>query len=335
MHRVPYSKPALSYVDQIQQLKDRGLQIEDEQKALHILENISYYRLGAYWYPMLSEPKSSHRFKPNSSFNQVFKLYCFDRELRKLISGELEKIEVSVRAKMIYILSQSHGPFWFNKHLIFINKRKLNISVRKLRDEKNRSDEEFIKAFQKKYSDPLPPSWMILEISSFGNLSNFFKNLKPGRDKRNIANYFGLDDSTFESWLHSFTYVRNVCAHHSRFWNKRMSIQPQIPHSPSRPFITITSLPNPNPSGRPWRINDRTYFILSMIIYLLGVINPKHTFKKRLDKLLHKYPMIDKKAMGFPVGWENEPIWSATARSIFQRLIASVQQWLKRHGVKS
>ena len=157
---------------------------------------------------------------------------------------------------MIYILAHSHSPFWFSKPSIFLNRRKQHLSIRKLKKEADRSDEEFIKSFKRKYADPLPPSWMILEISSFGNLSNLYKNLNPGRDKRNIAHYFGLDDSTFESWLHSFTYVRNVCAHHSRFWNKRMSIQPRIPTSPYHPFVSITHLPSPRPGGSTWRIND-------------------------------------------------------------------------------
>ena len=315
MHKVPYKKSALTFVEQLRQLQRRGLKVENEGKALHILQNISYYRLSAYWFPMLSTPKSAHIFKPNASFDKAFKLYCFDRELRQLISGELEKIEIAVRTKMVYMLAHSHGPFWFNKSSIFLNKRKQDLSILKLRKEANRSDEEFIKSFNRKYSDPLPPSWMILEISSFGNLSNLYKNLKPGRDKRNIAHYFGLDDSTFESWLHGFNYVRNVCAHHSRFWNKRMSIQPRIPNSPFYPFVHITHLPSPHPEGGKWRINDRAYFILSMITYLLNVINPKHTFRNRLNALFKKFPMVDKKAMGFPTGWEKEPVWNGELTS--------------------
>ena len=78
MPRIPYHKLALTYAQQIQQLKDRGLIIENDSKAEHLLENLSYYRLSAYWYPLLSDPKSAHQFKPNSSFNRSFKLYCFD-----------------------------------------------------------------------------------------------------------------------------------------------------------------------------------------------------------------------------------------------------------------
>lgn len=309
MPRIPYNKPALTYTQQLQQLKNRGLIVENDNKALHLLENLSYYRLSAYWYPMLANPKTAHRFKPNSSFNRSFKLYCFDREFRKLISSEIEKIEISIRAKMIYVLSHSHGAFWFLDNTLFTNRKSLSRSISKLRSERDRSDEEFIKAFNRKYSDPLPPSWMILEISSLGNLSSIYKNLNPIRAKRDIANYYGLDDSTFESWIHTLTYVRNVCAHHSRLWNKRMSIQPQIPLTPANDFILIHSLPNPNSTGRPWRINDRSYFVLSMILYLLNTINPNHTFKNKLNKLFKKHPYVDKKALGFPENWENEPIW--------------------------
>ncbi len=158
MPKVRYNKPALTYEEQLQQLKNRGLRIENDQKALHLLENISYYRLSAYWYPMLAYPKSAHTFKQNSSFDESFKLYCFDRELRKLVVGELEKIEVSVRAKMSYILAHRHGPFWYENKDLFKDQDKLANTIQKLKQEQLRSDEEFIKAFRKKYANPYPPS---------------------------------------------------------------------------------------------------------------------------------------------------------------------------------
>jgi len=50
MSKVSYTKPALTYAEQIQQLIARGLAIPDENKATHLLEMISYYRLSGYWY---------------------------------------------------------------------------------------------------------------------------------------------------------------------------------------------------------------------------------------------------------------------------------------------
>jgi len=46
-------------------------------------------------------------------------MYCFDRGLRKLVTAELEKIEVAIRAKMIYILSHQYGPFWYSAPNLF------------------------------------------------------------------------------------------------------------------------------------------------------------------------------------------------------------------------
>ena len=177
MPRVLYTKSALNYADQLQQLKNRGLFIENDAKALHLLENISYYRLSGYLHPMLASPKSAHNFKPGSTFNNGFKLYCYDRELRKIILSELEKIEVAVRAKMIYILSHRHGAFWYTNPAIFKDSGKFGTTLSKIDVEYNRSDEIFISEFKKKYNNPMPPSWMMLEITSFGSLSMLYQNL--------------------------------------------------------------------------------------------------------------------------------------------------------------
>lgn len=310
MPGVPYSKPAISYQEQLQQLKDRGLIIENDPKCLSLLENISYYRLSGYWYPMLELPKSHHIFKPNSFFNSAFNLYCFDRELRKLISSELEKIEIAIRAKMIYILSHSNGAFWFNDPSLFSDKVKWNNTINKLTQEYNRSHEEFIVAFKRNYNDPMPPSWIILEISSFGTLSSLFQNLKRGYSKRSIARYFGLDESTFESWIHGIAYIRNICAHHSRLWNKSLRISPAMPNNPSNQWLSVLSVTNSN-TGAVTFINNRTYYILSMIIYFSQIINPTNKLKSKFFALLKKYPNVDPTAMGFTPNWKNEVIWTS------------------------
>lgn len=298
MSRIEYNKPPLSYQQQIEQLKSRGLQIKNTDKAIHLLENISYYRLSGYWYPLLAD-KKNHIFKPESTIESAFNLYCFDRELRQLVLAEIEKIEVAVRAKISYVLSHQHGPFWFQNQSIFSDPIKHAETITKIDLEYHRSDEEFIRAFKNKYSNKLPPSWMMTEITSFGSMSQLYKNLKPGREKRDIANHFGLADSVFMTWLHSIVYLRNVCAHHTRLWNRAMSISPQIPKSPKKPWLSYTNIQN-----------NKTYFILSMVAYLLQTVNPHHRFIQKFKALLSKYPNVDTKALGFPMGWKNELLWN-------------------------
>lgn len=307
MAKLTYDKPPLSYSEQISQLKKRGLIIESQEKACHILKNISYYRMSGYWYPFLKDPKSSHEFKFEASFNNAFRLYCFDRELRSLILNEIEKIEVAIRAQLIYQLSHSKGPFWYADSENFKKHSAHEISKSKLSSEFDKSDEEFIISFKSKYSNSMPPSWMMLEISSFGNLSNLFSNLNPGLTRRKIAEHFGLDDSTFASWLHALVYIRNLCAHHSRLWNRLYGIRAQVPNKTKNPFLTTTFYFDERGSKN--YFNKKTYFVLSMIIYLLNIVNPKHTFQSKFNRLLKKYPMIDLRAMGFPSNWESEKLW--------------------------
>jgi len=307
MSKVPYSKPALTYAAQLRQLKDRGLQVPNEAKALHLLEAVSYYRLSGYWYPLLAD-KVKHVFKVNANFDTAFNIYKFDRELRLLVLRELEKIEVAVRAKMIYVLSHSRGTFWYHDTKNFTRPLKHAETLTKIGQEYKRTDEEFIKAFQQKYSDPMPPSWMMLEVSSFGTLSSLYSYLSPGRDKRDIANHFGLPEVVFTSWLHSIVYLRNICAHHARLWNKEMQIQPIVPLAPKQPFIIQTTYTYPE-TGKILPLNNKVYFILSMLVFLMNTINPNHNIQSKFKILLAKYPNIDVSAMGFPLSWEKEPLW--------------------------
>ncbi len=164
---------------------------------MHLLQKLSYYRLSGYWYPLLKDPKSSHQFKEEATFEKSFKLYRSDRELRIFILKELEKIEVAVRAEMIYTLSHWKGSNWYSDSANFHDLGKHAETLRKINLVYKKSDEDFIKAFKNNYSDLLPPSWMMLEIIPFGSLSVLYGNLKPGRSKREISHRFGLDDSTF------------------------------------------------------------------------------------------------------------------------------------------
>jgi len=65
-----YSKQAVTIKDQIAQLESRGLIISDDAAATQALENVSYYRLAGYWWPMQAD-KARHTFKPNSNFEDV------------------------------------------------------------------------------------------------------------------------------------------------------------------------------------------------------------------------------------------------------------------------
>lgn len=156
---------------------------------------------------------------------------------------------------MAYTLAEEIDIYWFSDSANFTNPAKHAATVSNLKAELDRSDDDQILRFKNTYSDPYPPAWMTLEVSSFGTLSMLFKLLKPSLTKRKIANFYGISDSVFESWLHSIVYVRNICAHHSRLWNKTLRIQPLFPRKMAHTFISS-----------PVR-SDRVYYVLCIMYH--------------------------------------------------------------------
>ena len=113
-----YDKAPLSIDDQIKKLQDRGMRIANVSLAKKYLSHISYYRLVGYWWPMYAN-KETHQFKLNSRFEDVVALYNFDQDLRMLLFDVIEKIEISLRTKLIYHLSHEYDPWWFQNDQLF------------------------------------------------------------------------------------------------------------------------------------------------------------------------------------------------------------------------
>ena len=80
-----FNKRPLTIEEQIALLKERGMVIPDKAKAKMLLSNVSYYRLSAYWYTLIENPKTDHLFIKGTSFETALNTYVFDRKLRLLI----------------------------------------------------------------------------------------------------------------------------------------------------------------------------------------------------------------------------------------------------------
>ena len=131
-------------------------------------------------------------------------LYNFDKELRLLLFAVIEKIEISLRTKLIYHLSHEFDAWWFQNTSLFINTKELIKTLATLDEEIERSKDVFIKEHKKKYKDDLrfPPAWKTLELTSFGNLSKLYGNLKPTvKSKDRIAEEFGTVNHTLSAKL--------------------------------------------------------------------------------------------------------------------------------------
>ncbi len=293
-----YSEPSLTAAQMIQKLQSDGLQITDAQRAERYMQTIGYFRLKAYMHPFLLSPKSAHRFKPGTTFDNVLTLYRFDKKLRLLIFNELEKIEVALRCAIVNTITEHSGSiFWMTEAQHFSSSVRYEQSITLIRKELYGSREDFVVHFRRSYADPFPPSWIVAEILPLGILTNIFTNLKSAALQKAVAQSFALPLPVFISWLTTITLMRNACCHHARVWNKDNSITPALPKHITRPWVSV--IPDPN----------RVYYNLCIIRYLLNIISPDNDMPTKIQTLLAAYPSIDIAAMGFPADWLSEPLW--------------------------
>lgn len=286
-----YTKPHLTYQQQIELLENRGLIINNKEFAIIKLQHISYYRLSAYFLPFQSK---KDRFDEGITFETLIDLYHFDKELRILTFNAIEKIEIFLRASVAYNFSKHHQVFGYvDKENFCCDDMDFDWLTNDITKETSRSKETFVKHFRDNYDGDNLPIWMVVEIVSFGTLSKLYTMLCSQTEKE-ILNGINLPSFVFKNWLHLFSYVRNISAHHSRLWNRQFVIKAKIPKH-KKEFKGIT--------------NDKYHTFAVMTHYVLKAINDTFDFKEELKNLLDKYPHVDKNTMGFVDDWAEMEMW--------------------------
>ena len=294
----PFTKRALTYDAQVQLLRSRGLLVADEPVAKHCLAHHNYYRLSAYRYP-LSEPTNSHQFLSGATFEQLWGLYCFDRSLRHLVNEAAQQVEISTRSRFAYEYGHTYGALSYADPSLFTKPKKHASTLKRIDEEIRRSKEDFILHFQNKHGMSRPPIWAACEVMSFGNVSTLYGLMLHERDRKRLASTYGLSVSDFGSLLHHLNYVRNICAHHSRLWNRRFTITVSLPRK--QPPDVVASIHPPE--------SRRVYNTLVLLAHMMNVIQAGSGWHTRVRRLVEGQTFPVAPEMGFPVDWQARPMW--------------------------
>ncbi|MFZ7156728.1 Abi family protein [Avibacterium avium] len=226
------TKPHKEYSSLVDILLSRNMIIEDPIYAARKLSQVGYYRLSGFWFTSRKIETIIHNgnqktqfideFLPNTKFEDIYKLYLFDKKLRLLLLDIIERLEINIRSIIAHELGRI-DPLAYEKE-IFLNlasekvrKSYYDIWLPKLEKEIKGNRSEFI-LYHRNQNKKIP-FWVIIEIWDFGMLSKYYSFLK-GSYKQKIAKKFNVDSNKFGKWLHEINILRNLCAHHSRIWNK-------------------------------------------------------------------------------------------------------------------
>lgn len=304
-----YSKPPLNISEQLQQLRDRGLLVGSDDLALNALGLIGYYRLSAYWL-FFEEPPApgetrSHRFKPDSSFEQVIELYDKDRLIRLLAIDAIERIEIAARSAWVQELSIKHGPHCYLDLQLFRSDFNPHEQIKQLRGQLQQSNETFVIHYQQTYSEPeLLPIWAMTELISLGPLRTWIAATELD-SKTKVARSMGMPSAqVLNSVLHSLNLLRNISAHHGRLWNRLMV--KRLPKIKKIQGLLVME----DADGEGVQPSKKLYNYLVVTAIIVRKVAPVSTWPLRMAGVISTMPSEQQDAMGCQVGWEQKQPWS-------------------------
>lgn len=239
-------KPFLTIDEQIRVLESRGCSCD--KRTHDILLKEGYYPVvNGYREPFLTDadPATGHRrYVEGTTFDDIYRVFLFDRSLREVTFRYLTRIEAMLRNTCAYRFSERHpkpGDYlrfecYTNKHAYLGEAEHYEQNLEGLVNTLSNlsQDAESPKAgirhyVNKHYGMPL---WVVIGSLTFGNVRHLYDLLERDVQKRvcdDIVALVGVDPGQNQehpitpAWLSrslkSLVEARNICAHDDRLFN--------------------------------------------------------------------------------------------------------------------
>ena len=120
--------------------------LSDKVRAERKLAQVGYYRLSGYWFParkfvrdnqqnvllcrVTNKPLRQDNFLANTTFDDAFSLYLFDKKLRQLMLDAIERIEIHIRTVTAHEVGY-HGPLAYMDPSFIVPKQTQNWTDRR------------------------------------------------------------------------------------------------------------------------------------------------------------------------------------------------------------
>jgi abortive infection bacteriophage resistance protein len=286
-------KNPVSYEEQIAVMRKRGCSVKDEAAAVRFLKRVGYYRFSGY---LVAYRQADGNYSDGLSFEKASSVYDFDQNLRGIISKAVSDVEITAKSIISYYHAHRYGSLGYldtsNFGKVHDHERFTEKLVSSIENNKNAL---FVRHHIKTYGGKFPV-WVAVELFTMSMISIFFADLVTG-DKKTIAKEYNTDYAHLESWLHSTSVLRNICAHYGRLYNTRFHQNPKLP----REYAKYADM------------NIRSLF---KQMYMLKMLHSNHrvdwnnSVVSPLSALIEKHERaIDVNSMGFPENWEDALVW--------------------------
>ncbi len=205
----------------IDYLISKNVIINDKETALKNIEKYSYYSIINGYKAVFKD--ENNKYKENTTFEEIFALYEFDKNIKAIFLKYILEIEVVIKSLMANTIAEEYG---IEEYLIAekldpkVDENIINDFIEKVEKE---IDDNYIKhPAIKHYKDTynFVPPFVLTKILTFGAISRYYSLLKQS-DRQKISKYFKLSDKLLRQILINLTMVRNISAHSDRLYTYR------------------------------------------------------------------------------------------------------------------
>lgn len=216
-------KAFLNYQDQVLKLKSKKLIITDENYAIGVLKQTSYFALiNGYKKSFKSD---NGNYISGTKFEHIVALYDFDIKISDLFFEYILIFEREIKSHISYYFSESFP----NSYHDYFNVLNYDYSNDSKRMEINKFVTALYSAYDKNNSrgymehyminhNKEVPLWVLVKVITFGNISRMYSLLQQ-KMQDTIAKEYNLTNCQLASVLSFLTFFRNVCAHNERLYN--------------------------------------------------------------------------------------------------------------------
>lgn len=275
--------------EQLNILRSRGLNIDDDTIAEEILEKENYYNvINGYKEPFIDLSAASENYLPNAKFDELFSVFTFDRNIRMIYLKYILKAEHHLKTVIAHEFSKLYG---YDNYLKIENfDTSTNIKLKEvlqtigslntvLSNQLNKSKEITHYLTTHGYV----PLWVMVNVLTLGELSHFFKNLKP-QDANAIAKTFNIRHDELSKFMKNLTIARNICAHDERFYDIKF-----------KAAISSKQISNFNVFQIPVTSGTPTYGIRDIfsIAIILALLLPKKDIQEFIDSMENEFNILN------------------------------------------
>ena len=196
--------------EQLNILTNRGLTIEDPEKAKLFLLRNNYYRISGYSLTL----RKHDVFYQTATFQNIIDIYNFDHELRHVLLKYIEIIEIALKSIYAYRFTEKHGALGYLNDSFFSNTQKHREIIDKAEKQKatRLPHEAYLKHFIEDLHQDVP-FWAYVDLLTISDIS-FLYSISENDIKKAVADELGLHfksgSDVLGHYMHSMTIIRNL-----------------------------------------------------------------------------------------------------------------------------